>query len=255
MRKLFLAASIMASAAFVAPAHAGLVYDASLVVSAEGFGNAHRALTVQESGRGADGTESGCVSSTSGGALIGGSGACIDSDATGGNGVINMGGDEPSPLTDNQKYGIPTLGELDYDSASDVRIIFNASEPLNDDGAIDLLDLTLKFMDGSTVLLALDGGQPFDSSDPGNGSAGFVFVIEEDLWALVDSLIFGADGFEAFRIALETTLADAGGGPDTFRIIGGDGGGGGGIPVPEPAALGLLGLGLAGLGLARRRKA
>jgi hypothetical protein len=247
MRFQLLAASVLASAALMSPAHASLVYDSSLIVSAEGFGNAHRSLTVQ-----ANGTESGCVSSTSGGTLIGGADACLDSDATAGNGVINSGGNEPNPLSDNQKYGIPTLGELNYDSASDVRIIFNASEPLNDDGAINLLDLTLKFMDGSTVLLALDGGQPFDSSDPGNGSAGFVFVIEEDMWALVDSLIFGADGFESFRIALEATLSGAGGGPDTFRILGADGGG---IPVPEPAAIGLLGLGLAGLGLARRRKA
>lgn len=254
MRKRLLAASILASAALVAPAHAGLVYDSSIIVSAEGFGNAHRALTVHETGRGSDGTESGCVSSTSGGTLVGGADACLDSDATDGNGVINTGGDEATPLSDNQKFGIPTLGEVNYDSASDIRIVFNAAEPLNDGGAIDLLDLTLKFMDGSTVLLAIDGGQPFASSDPGNGSAGFVFVVEEDMWALLDGLIFGADGFEAFRIALEATLSGAGGGADSFRIIAGDGDGGG-IPVPEPAALGLLGLGLAGVGLTRRRKA
>lgn len=263
MKKMLLTASALACAALAAPAHAGLVYNSEISITAQGFGNAHRALTVQEKGNGND-VESGCVSSTADGTLIGGSGACLTADATGGNGVINLGGDEVNPLTDNQKFGNPTLGELNYDSASDIQIIFNSVEPQAEQfRSINVVDLTLKFMDGSSVLLALDGSQEFGETEPGNGSAGFVFTIDESMWAAVDSLIFGADGFAGLRLALEATLADAHAGPDSFRFIGGEdddnggggAGGGGEEPneVPEPAALGLFGLGLLGAGFARRR--
>jgi hypothetical protein len=267
MKQGLFVAALLASAAVATPASAGLIYDADIFVSAQGFGNAPRALTVQETGNG-DNIESGCVSSTSGGMLIGGSGACLASDALDGNGIVNEGGDEVSPLSDNQKFGIPTLGELNYNSASDIRIIFNATEPQSARfEGINILDVTLKFMDGASVLLALDGAQEFENTVPGNGSAGFVFAIEESMWDMVDSLIFGEDGFADFRLALEATLSGAHGGPDSFRFLlseddgsgGEEPGGGGGeepneTPVPEPAALGLFGLGLLGVGLVRRRR-
>jgi len=251
--KFAIAGAAVVGALAASPASAGLVYDSSISISAQGFGNAHRALTIQESGPRPNGVESGCVSSTSSGTLIGGSGACLTGDAPGGNGVVNVGGDESSPLSDNQKFGIPTLGELGYNSASDIQIIFNATEPQGNKGSINVLDLTLKFMDGDDVVFAIDGEQDFASATPGNGSAGFVFVIDEAFRAAIDSLIFGATGFGDYRLALEATLSLADGGPDTFRFIAGDKDGE--IPVPEPAAAGLLGLGLLALRLRRRRAA
>ena len=87
-------------------AAASLIYDSSILLSAQGFGTAPRDLTVQRTGN-TTSPESGCVG-VSGGTFAVGSGACMGVDAAFmGNLVVNAGGDEPSPLDDNQKYGAP----------------------------------------------------------------------------------------------------------------------------------------------------
>jgi LPXTG-motif cell wall-anchored protein len=240
-------------------ASASLIFDSTIDVTAQGFGNNPRLLTLQERGQGDD-VQSGCVSAGSGGSISIGSGSCIsDGQVFKGNGVTNVGGDEVNPQTDNQKFGIPSLSELGFQDASDIGLLFNAIEPggaaKND---VNVNDVTLKFFssDGS-LLAAIDGQQNFPTTESGNGKAGAVFVVDAEQQAFLNSTIFSLPNFGDIRIALESTISAAQAGPESFSAINlrRSGGSTGGTPVPAPAGLGLFALAAAGLIGARRKKA
>jgi hypothetical protein len=224
-------------------ASASLIYDSTIHLTAQGFGNAPRDLTVQATGNSTSpaGTESGCVSVP----FAGGPSSCLASDAVVfmGNGVLNLGGDEPSPLSDNQKYGVPFESDLGITTAADLGILFNATEPGGD--SINIADLTLKFYLNGILLGAIDGQQNFPSTFPGNGVAGFVFTVDADQQAIVNSWLSQGN----IQFALESTLTDSAGGPDTFRIVNLNSV----TPIPEPATMMLLASGLL-LGVRRLRR-
>jgi LPXTG-motif cell wall-anchored protein len=257
--KLFSAAAL-AVGLVAAPgaANASLIFDSTIDVTAQGFGNNPRLLTLQERGNGDD-IQSGCVSANAGGSIAIGSSSCIsDSQVFKGNGVTNVGGDEVNPQTDNQKFGIPTLGELGFQDASDIGLLFNAIEPggaaKND---VNVNDVTLKFFDSNgTLLAAIDGQQNFPTTETGNGRAGAVFVVDAEQQAFLNSTIFGLPNFSDIRIALESTISAAQAGPESFSAVNlnRSGGSTGGTPVPAPAAFGLFALAAAGLIGARRKK-
>ena len=244
-------------------ASASLIFDSTIDVTAQGFGNNPRLLTLQERGQGDD-VQSGCVAAGSGGSISIGSGSCIsDGQVFKGNGVTNVGGDEVNPQADNQKFGIPSLSELGFQDASDIGLLFNAIEPggggKND---VNVNDVTLKFFDtNGNLLAAIDGQQNFPTTETGNGRAGSVFVVDAEQQAFLNSTIFSLPNFGDIRIALESTISAAQAGPESFSAVnlrrsGGSTGGGstGGTPVPAPAGLGLFALAAIGLIGARRKK-
>ena len=257
-----LAAATAVSALFAMPgaASASLIFDSTIDITAQGFGNNPRLLTLQERGNGDD-VQSGCVSAGSGGSIAIGSGSCIsDSSVFMGNGLTNVGGDEVNPQSDNQKFGIPTLGEMGFQDASDIGLLFNAIEPggtaKND---VNVNDVTLKFYDGNgSLLAAIDGSQYFATTETGNGRAGNVFVVDAQQQDYLNSTVFGLPDFSGVRIALESTISAAQAGPESFSAVNlgrsSTGGSTGGTPVPAPAGFGLFALAAAGLLGLRRRK-
>lgn len=225
-----------------APASAGLIFDSTILLTGEGFGTAPRDLSVERNGN-VTSPESGCVS-VLGNVFSVGTSACMGTDAHMGNTVINVGGDEPNPQADNQKYGAPLASALGINSAADIGILFNATEPAGDRIMVD--DITLKFFLDGVLIGSIDGSQEFLSSLQGTGSAGFVFRVDDAQQAYVNGLLAQGD----IRFALEATLSDSSGGSETFLLVNLNGTN----TVPEPTSLVLFGLGAIGAGMRLRRK-
>jgi PEP-CTERM motif len=243
-----LALSLAAAAVTVAlpqVASAGLVFDAGIFVTGQGFGNVPRDLTLSSPNN--ETFESGAVGVSNTGAITFGV-PITNAQVHDSNGVQTVAGTAslPNPLADDQKYGIPTIGSLGITSASQIGILFNATEPGGND--VNITDLTLKFYTGTGTLLgAIDGQQSFGSTIPGNGGAGFVFRVSDDELAFVNGLL--ATGGATTTLALEASIQAATGGPESFAILNIAA-----IPEPETYALILAGLGALGFVSRRRRR-
>ncbi len=256
-KNIFFAAGALAVASIALPqfASASLIYDETIQASGVGFGNAPRDLTLQATGQTAIESGSIGVDPITGEIVFGQ--AINDAAVFDGNGVTNSSSLDsmPPPLTvSGAKYGIPTTGSLGITSANQIAVLFNATEPRGD--SINLIDLTLKFFSSTGTLLgAIDGSQNFASSLAGNGVAGFTFVVSQDEQAFVNSLL--AIGGAGTTLALEASLTNFSGGPESFLIYNLANGGPGGPPsaVPEPTTMALLGLGLLGFVVSRRKSA
>lgn len=225
-------------------ASASLVYDSTIHLTAQGFGNAPRVLTIEATGNSNSppGTESGCVGVNSAGNIVVGPSGCNAADAMiDPNGMTPKGGDESNPHADNQKYGIPTLGSLAITNAGQIGILFNATEPAGN--SVNVTDITLNFYSSTggaySLLTSLDGQQNFPNSFPGNGVADFVFVVDAAEQFILDNTVFNQAGFQNIILSLNSTLTDVTAGPESFLIFKRDGSTT--IQaIPEPGTLALL---------------
>ena len=238
---------VAAAAALALPtiASASLAYNSAILAPAQGFGTAPRALTLQATGQAT--FESGAVDYSASG--IGFGTPIADSLVHDGNGITNAAGTSsmPSPLAANQKYGVPTIGALGITSASQIGILFNGTEPKGNE--VNVTDLTLKFYtSGGTFLGAIDGSHDFLNSNPGNGVAGFTFVVDTGEQAYVNGLL--ATGGAGTTLALEASIQSFSGGPETFLIYNL----GATAPVPEPGTYALMLAGLGVIGFVVRRR-
>ncbi|TFI57880.1 PEP-CTERM sorting domain-containing protein [Sphingomonas parva] len=259
-RRLLAGSAALAALAVPQIASASIIYEAPIYDTGTGFGNEPRLLTTQERGPRKDGTESACVGVRGGQTSVGSQNCISDSQVYKGNGVTNQGGDEVNPQREGNKYDTPTIGELGFNGAEDIGLIFNATEPSGNAVSID--DVTLKFYLDDRLLAAIDGSMAFDPTEAGNGVAGFLLSVDEEQQAYLNSTVFGLGDYSAVRLALETTISGIAGGPESFWATNlnrtpsstGSTGSTGGTPVPAPAAFGLFALGALGIAAGRRRR-
>jgi hypothetical protein len=243
--KLSLLSLAAAAVAVATPqvASAGLVFDSNIFVSGQGFGNVPRDLTLSSPNN--DTFESGAVGVSGTGTIAFGV-PITNAQVHDSNGVQTVAGTAslPSPLADDQKYGIPTIGSLGITSANQIGVLFNATEPGGN--SANITDLTLKFYTSTGTLLgAIDGQQSFGSTVTGNGGAGFVFRVSADELAYVNGLL--AIGGATTTLALEASIEDATGGPESFVILNV-------AAVPEPETYALVLAGLCAIGFIGRRR-
>lgn len=142
-----------------------------------------------------------------------------------------------------------TIGSLGVTAASDLRVVFNASEPAG--GSITLDDLVLNIYSANgSVLFSSAAFTPvsFASTNTGTGNSGFVFGLTAADAASAQSLAFGT-GFEGNYIGLSASASDATGGLETFYVANTANV----TPVPEPGTYAMLLAGLGVMGFVARR--
>lgn len=217
-------------------AFATLISLGPVSLGGQGLGSVQTVLTIQSPG--SSSTETGCVASGIGGALVIGAAACPGGGPFGGGAFA--GGNEQAI---NNTFSASALGLTDFNN---LRIIFNPSEPPSASSiSLDNLALTLWNPATGLILDAKYIAAPvlFTSSDPGAGNAGFGFKLDA-AQAAVENGILAA--FPNLRIGLAANASLATGGSETFSI-------GAAANVPEPSLFGLVAIGLAGFAVLRIR--
>lgn len=219
----------------VDPVSASLIYQTELDLGATGLGNVLTVLTLQDNP-----TETGCVTFTSGGDVLGG--AC-----PGG----FTGGDEKS-----QTQTRPISDLTGITQASDLAIVFNANEPTPANSiTVDKIVLTFYTPSGTVISsYQFTGPQEFNGDNGGTGGAGYVFRLDYDQALDAQTLAFTGANFDDNVIGLSAQISNASGSNETFFIARASDLGSDPVAVPEPATYLTIGAGLLGIAFFPRRR-
>jgi len=239
LARLLTVLALIAAPGLVHDADATLIFDSLQDLTGTGLGAVNTVLTLQSPASSTN--ELGCV-----GRIGGCPGGVANSTPSDTGRIIGgtLGGNELTGDAQTKTILGSTLGTT---SASDLRIVFNPSEPGSaGQQSITLNDLrvTIYNADGSVQFSsgALPAAIPFADATGGVGQAGFFFKLDPTQAAAAGT-IAATD-----RIGLSTSISNAQGAPETFFVTSGSGGG----VIPEPTTLLLLGSGLAGIAALRR---
>ena len=219
-------ASALAMAAF--QANAALTLVSPTVETGTGLGHVSTVLTIQGRNK-----------------------AALETGSVGVDGVTNtmtIAGDAKTGASQTRLW---TLGDLGVDSASDLRLVFNADEP-GSGRDITLTDLVLTIYDTSgSAVFSSSPFSPvhFDDTSAGIGKSGFVFALDTGDVTAASSLFAGS--FDSFRVGLSASASGFAGGPETFYLASAAGPV---SPVPEPSTFALFAAGFAAMGAVVRRR-
>jgi hypothetical protein len=224
---------------------ADLIYDSSLGgQSGSGLGAVSTILTIQS--KGSTTTESGSVSRSGG--------ADVKSDT----GVLASGG---TTSVGNVKTGASqtltqTLGGNAITQASQIAIVFNATEPGGN--SVTLTGLQMSVFNGNTDIFDanLAASVTFATTFTGIGKEGFVFKLDAAQAAALQTLLNGLTPatVAALRLGLSASASNAEGGPETFNLATITANVGTLTAAPEPGTFLFVGTALAGLSLAAWRR-
>lgn len=160
-------------------------------------------------------------------------------------------------LTGASQTRTRVLGDVGVLTADTLRIVFNASEPGNQNNGITLNTLTFSaFTPTGTNIFSGSLAAPIDfaSTLTGVGNAGFVFGLDAPQAAAFQSAVAGSGfAFSSIVAGLSASASLATGGNETFFISNADALTGV-VPEPQTYAMLLAGLGAVGFVAKRRRR-
>jgi hypothetical protein len=226
------ALAAVAGLVLIQTASASLILVGPNPESGSGLGAVQTLLTIQ--GQGQDQIESGCISPT-------GSANCGFPDAT-----VQSGANT-------------TVRGINGVQAANLRFVFNASEPGNDN-LVTLNDMVITVYNGNTAIFSSVGLRNSNGTlvDPatginfnpfsGTGNSGYLFR----LTTAADNILNGLPANANLTVGIGALLSNASGGVETFSLRVASSGGD--VPIPEPSTFALFGGSLILLGLLRRKR-